>query len=73
MLFGKICFSLFWFLVKGANQPWFFEEEAQLAAQERDALLKELTGWVQYGTKSCKLYTFSVSSGRAACQDGYWG
>ena len=72
-LVEKMWFDPFWFLLTGGNNPWFSTKEARDATQQRDALLKKLSGWVQYGTKGCKLYTFSLSPGCVMCQEGRWG
>jgi uncharacterized protein len=52
---------------------WFSEEEAQLAQQQRNELLEELSGWVSYSFHGSKPHYGAISPGCLICGDGGWG
>jgi len=53
--------------------PWFSEEEAQEANEQRGKLLKDLSGWITYSSKGSKLHSGALSPGCSICGNGGWG
>jgi hypothetical protein len=52
--------------------PWFSEEEALRANQQRDELLKALSGWITYSFNGSKLHSGDLSPGCSICGHGGW-
>ena len=51
---------------------WFSDEEAQRAKEQRNKLLKALSGWITYSFQECKLHSGPLSPGCSICGDGGW-
>jgi len=53
--------------------PWFSELEARQANEERNQLLRELSGWIRESFSATKLHSGPLSPGCSICGEGYWG
>lgn len=52
--------------------PWFSEEEAKLANQQRNELLKALSDWVTFSCQGSKPHSGPLSPGCLICGKGGW-
>jgi uncharacterized protein len=57
----------------GAKSPWFTDEEARAANEEREALLRTLSSRLNIDARGTKPHSGPLSAGCATCQEGYWG
>lgn len=53
--------------------PWLSKEKALQANQQRDELLKALSGWVRSSFNGSKLHSGDLSPGCSICGQGGWG
>jgi|WetSurMetagenome_2_1015567.scaffolds.fasta_scaffold01393_13 uncharacterized protein len=53
--------------------PWFSEDEARAANEQREGLLRDLSGWIAYSFKGSKLHCGDLSPGCSICGNGGWG
>jgi pyruvate formate-lyase activating enzyme-like uncharacterized protein len=53
--------------------PWFSEEEANVATQQRNESLGALSGWISYSFQHSKLHSGPLSPGCLICGNGGWG
>lgn len=51
---------------------WFSDEEAQRAKEQRNKLLKALSGWITYSFQGSKLHSGPLSPGCLICGNGGW-
>ena len=51
---------------------WFSDEEAQRAKEQRNKLLKALSGWINYSFQESKLNSGPLSPGCSICGEGGW-
>jgi uncharacterized protein len=51
---------------------WFSDEEAQRAKEQRNKLLKALSGWINYSFQDSKLHSGPLSPGCSICGNGGW-
>lgn len=51
---------------------WFSEEEAERAKEQRNKLLKSLSGWITQSFQGTKLHSGPLSPGCSICGNGGW-
>jgi pyruvate formate-lyase activating enzyme-like uncharacterized protein len=53
--------------------PWLSAEDAARANEQREELLKSLSGWITYSFRGSKLHFGDLSPGCSICGQGAWG